>query len=867
MDERELKALRILRDALDTAPGERDSFLSERCGPDTALRERVLALLRGIGECELDEDPAQAEPAPPADADALIGTKLGAFRVVERVGRGGMGVVYRGERDGADFRQDVALKLIRRGFDFDDIRARFLRERRILARLSHPNLARFIDGGVAPDGRPWFALEFVRGEAITRWCDAQALDLRARVRLFLDVCTAVQYAHAQLVVHRDLKPGNILVDADGHARLLDFGIARLLGDEDAGATLTTVGHRSVLTPEYAAPEQFGGEAAGVATDVYALGVVLYELIAGVLPYVLDRHDLAAAERTIREQPPQPLAQAISRDGSEAAGRRLTARRTSLRAYRNEVRGDLSRILDKALAKEPERRYASVQSLADDLSRWLAGAPVRVSGNAFGYRLRKFVGRNRVAAGIAGSALLVVALLGVYHLRTLDAQLKRTEAERNRAEASLGFLQNLLASPDPQTGVGADTKLGDFLAGSVATIRDDASLDPETRNDLRLTIAGSLKSTDRYDEALALAREVAAGPADDSRAWETRVRAASLVGEVLVLKGDYDAAVASLEAATKLAEAHGVTDPLTLATLYSTHSIANNHLARWDESRRLIDRAVEIAEPIKEKHPDVYGNLLGFASIPRGYPRLDLPGAAELLRRSIDFQRAHGLESSGQLANTEGNLAQTLMFMGEFEEAEPLFLRVIERMKQRYGAVNRETSFKLSDLAMLYFRWNRLDEARRWRDEATQSMKGALGESHPFVGLSLIHSADLAFQSGDLERAAADAKAGAAIADEQDREEFAQRAQLYAAARRCRTEGGDGIDALLERMGALANQFTAREFDVRVAAADCLNRLGRHDQAAAAIEPFAARLDQGLVKARNDYYRPVIARIRAESNAR
>ena len=208
-----------------------------------------------------------------------------------------------------------------------------------------------------------------------------------------------------------------------------------------------------------------------------------------------------------------------------------------------------------------------------------------------------------------------------------------------------------------------------------------------------------------------------------------------------------------------------------------------------------------------------------------------------------------------------------MFMGEFEQAEPLFLGVIERMKQRYGAVNRETSFKLSDLAMLYFRWNRLEDARRWRDEATQAMRGALGESHPFVGLSLMHSADLAFQSGDLARAAADANAGAAIADEQDREEFAQRAQLYDAAQRCRQGARDALDPLLRRVDALKNQFTAREFDVRVAAADCLNRLGRHDEAAAAIEPFAARLDQGLVKARNDYYRSVVARLRAESKAR
>ena len=329
-----LEALRILRDALDTDPGERDSFLSMRCGADTQLRERVDALLRGIADDDVsspDEDQHRS-----GSEDSLVGCMLGPFRVVERIGRGGMGIVYRGEREGADFNQQVAIKLIRRGFDFDDIRARFLRERRILARLSHPNLARFIDGGLAADGRPWFALEFVDGKPITAWCDAARLDIDARVRLFLDVCAAVQHAHTQLIVHRDLKPANILVDQGGNVRLLDFGIAKLVAGDEPGAQ-TTIGARPVLTPEYAAPEQFGGELAGVATDIYALGAILYELVAGVLPIEIDRRDLAAAERMVREQPPSPLALAIAREPMDDASgghapleRRLHDRNASLR---------------------------------------------------------------------------------------------------------------------------------------------------------------------------------------------------------------------------------------------------------------------------------------------------------------------------------------------------------------------------------------------------------------------------------------------------------------------------------------------------------------------------------------------------------
>ncbi|WP_164483838.1 serine/threonine-protein kinase [Pseudofulvimonas gallinarii] len=278
---------------------------------------RLLARLE-----EISDDGAALPRSKPDEAatERLIGTLLGPFRVIERIGRGGMGVVYRGEREGADFQQEVALKLIRRGFDFDDVQVRFLRERRILARLDHPHLARFIDGGVTEGGRPWFALEFVRGRNIAAWCDEERLTIAARVRLFLDVCAAVQYAHAQLVVHRDLKPDNILIDDNGAVRLLDFGIARLLGEEEHGLTLTRSGHGYAMTPEYAAPEQFAGQAVGVGADIYALGAVLYTLVAGVPPIALDRGDVLRAGQQVRELSPQTLTAAIARSSaSEDAG--------------------------------------------------------------------------------------------------------------------------------------------------------------------------------------------------------------------------------------------------------------------------------------------------------------------------------------------------------------------------------------------------------------------------------------------------------------------------------------------------------------------------------------------------------------------
>lgn len=280
MDPIDRQALDIVRRLMEHDDVHHAGLMAEQCGDDAVLSQRVQRLLQRLDELKAQAGPDEsgggdATGIPDRDPDRgaaeacdhLIGTCLGPFRIVERIGRGGMGVIYRGRRESDDFNQDVALKLVRRGFDFDEVYARFLRERRILARLDHPNRARFIDGGMSADARPWFALELVHGQRISAWCDQRRLGIRQRVELFLHVYDAVQYAHLQLVVHRDLKPDNILVDEHGHVRLLDFGIARLLGDDEQSMTVTRSGFDLAMTPEYAAPEQFSSNAVGVSADI------------------------------------------------------------------------------------------------------------------------------------------------------------------------------------------------------------------------------------------------------------------------------------------------------------------------------------------------------------------------------------------------------------------------------------------------------------------------------------------------------------------------------------------------------------------------------------------------------------------------
>ncbi len=861
-------ALRILRGALDLDGEAREAFVVASCGGDAVLLDEVRGLLAEARRVESED--IDSQPAVEDCADPLVGTMLGSFRIAARIGRGGMGVVYLGEREGADFTQTVAVKVVRRGFDFDEVRARFLRERRILAALSHPNLARFIDGGVAVDGRPWFALEFVHGEAITRWCDAHRLDVRARVTLFIEACAAVQHAHARLVVHRDLKPANMLVDERGSVRLLDFGVAGLIADDGDDASPATIGLARAMTPEYAAPEQLARGQVGIQADVYALGVVLFELVAGVLPYDFGARDIDTAARVVGGTPPPSPAVAITRaakDGQgDAVAQRLAARRTSLRSFQRSVRGDLARILDKALAREVVHRYATVAEFADDLARWLHGEPVRAAGRPFGYRLGTFVRRHRVAVGLAVAAVVSLAAFAGYHAARLSAQLESTEAQRNRAEASLAFLQNLLASPDPALGVGSETTLGTFLGHAARAVADSDQLAPDIRDELAVTVAGSLKSIDRYDDALAIAREVASRAAATPGERTTRLRARTLVGEILTLTGRYDEAVAELATASAQAEAEHVADPLVLAELYSAQSIVHNHIGQWDASIGFIDRAIAVAKPVREALPKFYANLLGFASIPRAYPKTDLPGAERFLRESLAFQRERDLADTGLYASTLGELAQVLIDQGRFEDAGPMLEDVVVKMQKHFGAEHRETSFKMTGLALLYFRWHRFDEARVWRDRANAAMRTALGAEHPFVALGLVQSADLAFQAGDLRRAAEDAAAAVPIADAQDKDEFSTRAALYGDARACAGGDRDAVARLVARNTALGDAFGIRAFDVRLATARCLLHVGRRDEALAVIDALDAPRRAGKPLSRNDYVVPAIEAVRRAAGA-
>ena len=417
-------ALALLRQRLDMPDAQGDAWLARETAHDPALRaqvERLLAADRaadGPLDTPLSQHVADAHQHADDASDARLGQRVGPYALRALLGRGGMGSVYLAERADGGFEQTVALKLLRHA-DADPLaRRRFARERQILVRLQHPNIARFLDGGVADDGQPWYAMEAVQGETLTDYARRTGATLAQRIDLMLQVCDAVQYAHAALVLHRDLKPANILVDAQGQVKLLDFGIAKLIASEGDTERDATAAEQRLFTPDYAAPEQLHGQAVGTATDIYALGVVLYELLTDTRPFQRNR---IAALASVDEH-------------AEPPSRRLAARGERPRAAR--LRGDLDTILATCLNPDPARRYASAAALKRDLERHLAGLPIEARPDAFGYRAGKFVQRHRL--GVAVGLALALALIAATAISLTQAH--RAERESTRATALAASLQ-------------------------------------------------------------------------------------------------------------------------------------------------------------------------------------------------------------------------------------------------------------------------------------------------------------------------------------------------------------------------------------------------------------------------------------------
>ncbi|MBZ5625484.1 MAG: protein kinase [Acidobacteriia bacterium] len=463
----------VFHDAWALSPEERPPYLCQACGADTELRAEVEALL------EYESSPADLLSKPlhevaanliPHGAQPAMGRKVGAYRLVREIGRGGMGTVYEAVRDDEQFHQRVAIKLLRAEIGSEDFDRRFRQERQILAVLSHTNIAKLLDGGITEDGQPFFVMEYVDGLPIEEYCRSRQLSITQRLKLFQQVCSAVHYAHQNLVVHRDLKPSNILVTDEGTIKLLDFGIAKLLhpdGTEES-APVTRTG-LFLMTPEYASPEQVRGLTVTTATDVYSLGVILYELLTGSPPYRLKSRLLHELGRIVcEEEPAKPSTTIVDKAVTETGER-------SAERLRRRLSGDLDNIVLMALRKEPHRRYPSVDKFADDIEKHLNQLPVAACADTWSYRAAKFLRRNHIGAGVAG--VVALSLIAGVITTTWQARI----AERNRRDA----VGRQLAAQSERLLAGGDPSLATLLAVEASRHLTSLETDQALRHALRV----------------------------------------------------------------------------------------------------------------------------------------------------------------------------------------------------------------------------------------------------------------------------------------------------------------------------------------------------------------------------------------------
>jgi eukaryotic-like serine/threonine-protein kinase len=665
-------------------------LLAADSGADGTLPEPLAARAPGfVAGAFAEAGPVPEHGPEPEPSRDRAGERIGNYRLLSLLGRGGMAEVWLAERADGEFDSRAAIKLVRPDLGSENILSGFLRERRILARLVHPGITRLLDGGRSRSGEPYFVLEHVDGTPITGWCAGRGVSLEGRLRLMIEVCEAVDHAHRSLVVHRDLKPSNVLVDASGRPKLLDFGIARLLSPEPGSPGLaesgtTWLGARA-FTPGYAAPEQILGEPVTTATDVYALGILLYELLTGEKPFPRTARSLPALIQEITTESLEPPSARLRRSGGTAP--------SLPRSGAARLAGDLDAILAKALAREPERRYAGASALAEDLERFLARRPVRARPASMAYRARRFLARNRL--GVAATALAVLSLVGGLAVALWQARVARTEALR--AERARGFLVSMFESLDPEEARSKAVTPSTLLAAGLRRIDRELAGEPELRADMLDLLAnlhrklGLLPEGRRLAEnALVLRRQRFGEPSAEA--------AQSLVtlGWIRLDQGEPVVARELLERA--ISDLERIEGPESLAAADAREPLVEAIFA---------GEAPAPALPVVESRLATYRRILGDTHEKIGFTLNDrgvvLQALGRLDEAEVDYRESlallrHLAADDPRLAYLHHNLGDLLLSRGRTEAAEKELRTAYELRRRSLGDRHPETALTLALLA-------------------------------------------------------------------------------------------------------------------------------------------------------------------------
>ncbi len=719
--------------------GEARESLSEHVAtcPTCAQRvEEISENLQAIGSMREALRAVTPEPDPPAPE------RIGSFKIVEEIARGGMGVVYLAEQDRP--RRQVALKVLRPGLTSPDTLRRFELEAEVLARLQHPGIATVYEAGVtsistaaATDRVPYIAMEYVRGARLDRFVETHDLSIEQRLELVARIADAVHHAHVKGLVHRDLKPGNVLIETEtagpGRPKVLDFGVARVV---DREGTLHTSTGQILGTVPYMSPEQLAGDPSAVdlRSDVYALGVIGFETLTGELPHDVKKKSIAEAARTIRDDEPR-------------SPERLDPR----------LRGDVATILLRALEKDPARRYASAAELAADIRRFLRREPIQARPQSTGYQLRRFAQRNRgLAAALAGLALVLIGAAIVSGVLAVRAQ-ERLEESRRQADkfaAVNRFVEEMLASASPEKNPGRrDVTVREALALGAQELDDGSLADqPAIELGVRATIGNTFRALGDFDAARGqLERAVRLGRTLFPGGHEDVADSLNKLGRVVVELGEYASAAALFRESLEMRERLSGGKTAEAAATLNNLGLALTEMGDNEAALEIHQRALELRrEVFGDSHEDVASSLNNMAF---AYYRLhDLPRAEALFRESFEMDLEIRGELHPNVAATMNNLALVVREQGRSDEAEPLQRRALELEREIYGPEHPKLAVSLQNLALLLVANGELDEAGDLFAEALELERGARGPGHPGVANLLGNYARLYEKRGEFDRA-------------------------------------------------------------------------------------------------------------------
>jgi len=732
----------VFAQALDIVDlAEREAFVSRLQAEDPALGDELRKMLQAdiTGDEELLE-PVDALAASLGEqaGDRWIGQTLGNYRLTRRIARGGMSAVYLAERSDEQFEQEVAVKLVAGGLLSPELLTRFRTERQILASLRHPNIAQLYDGGTTDDGMPYIVMEYIDGLPIDQYCDTNVLGITDRLRLFMRVCAAVDHAHRNLIVHRDIKPSNILVTPDGVPKLLDFGIAKPMETAQLAQTIAvTRAHGFAMTPEYASPEQVRGEPITTATDVYSLGVLLYKLLSGRMPYLLEAAGVDSFARAICETVPSRPSTVITLadDEPDRAPAIGALRGTSAGALKKKLAGDLDNITLATLQKEPDRRYPSARALMADIENYLDHRPVSARPDSAAYRLGKFIRRHRIGVASGAAVLVVIAALVSFYTYRLQQERNIAFAERQSAVAVADFLVGIFRVANPTESAGDSVTARELLDNGAARIRAELDDDPVIEARLLGTMAAAYRELALYDKAEELVVEaVSINEAYLPPDHEQLLRSLELLSSVYRNQEDW---VRARDAATRVLQVReamvGKNDP-SLHKPLAVLGIVNFYLDDFDKALQQYQRIIDIEEAALDADDPARAKAFNHAALT--YEKMGRYDEAETAYRKSLELRVNGLDPDDpKLAVGLSNLGIFLANRTRYDEAEPYIRRALDIQRRVYGDMHPNLTYPLSALAGIEEARGNLDLAASHL-ETTVRIWAATNPSHSLYATAL-----------------------------------------------------------------------------------------------------------------------------------